>query len=182
MGALSRMDGMALPRLGAVVLALLLLASCSGRPKKETPRQDTEAKRQALVQCRRYRESLPPLVERYRETESRLKAIEEESFTPALAPLPLDPEEQRLLTIYDQQTEQEQYEQAVADWRRSEAKRRLVWQDAQQQRQEAAITERDQLADQLRTIHPALLSHAQPPSLDAAELKRFLACSTEQLR
>ena len=80
MGALSRMDGMALPRLGAVVLALLLLASCSGRPKKETPRQDTEAKRQALVQCRRYRESLPPLVERYRETESRLKAIEELSL------------------------------------------------------------------------------------------------------
>ena len=103
MGALSRMDGMALPRLGAVVLALLLLASCSGRQQKEAQNQDTEAKRQALVQCRRYRESLPPLVERYRETESRLKAIEEESFTPALAPLPLDPEEQRLLTIYDQQ-------------------------------------------------------------------------------
>ena len=178
MGELSRMDGMALPRLGAVVLALLLLASCSGRQQK----QDIEAKRQALLQCRRYRESLPPLVERYRATESRLKAIEAESFTPALAPLPLDPEEQRLLTIYDQQTEQEQYEQAVADWRRSEAKRRLVWRDAHRQRQNAASLERDQLADQLRTIHPALLSQGQPPSLDVAELKRFLACSTEQLR
>ncbi len=172
------MDGMALPRLGAVVLALLLLASCSSRQQK----QDIEAKRQALVQCRRYRESLPPLVEGYRAVESRLKSIEEESFTPALAPLPLDPEEQRLLTIYDQQTEQEQYEQAAADWRRSETKRRLVWRDAQRQRQNAATIERDQLADQLRTIHPALLSQAQPPSLNAAELKGFLACSTKQLR
>ena len=120
---------MALPRLGAVVLALLLLASCSGRQQKEAPKQDTEAKRQALVQCRRYRESLPPLVERYRETESRLKTIEEESFTPALAPLPLDPEEQRLLTIYDQQTEQEQYEQAVklcVSRRRRRARTRTV--------------------------------------------------------
>jgi squalene cyclase len=99
-----------------------------------------------------------------------------------LAPLPLDPEEQRLLTIYDQQTEQEQYEQAVAEWRRSEAKRRLVWQEALQQRQEAAVTERDQLADQLRTIHPALLTAAKPPSLDAKELERFLACSVERQR
>jgi len=132
------------PRLGAAVLVLLLLASCSGPASK--------------------------------------KALEEESFTSALAPLPLDPEEQRLLTIYDQQTEQEQYEQAVAEWRRSEAKRRLVWQEALQQRQEAAVTERDQLADQLRTIHPALLTAAKPPSLDAKELERFLACSVERQR
>jgi len=170
------------PRLGAAVLVLLLLAGCSGPASKNAPQQDSEAQRQALVQCRRYRESLPPLVERYRETESRLKALEEESFTSALAPLPLDPEEQRLLTIYDQQTEQEQYEQAVAEWRRSEAKRRLVWQEALQQRQEAAVTERDQLADQLRTIHPALLTKAKPPSLDAKELERFLACSAERQR
>ncbi|MGA0997205.1 MAG: hypothetical protein ACO3SL_07185, partial [Vulcanococcus sp.] len=88
----------------------------------------------------------------------------------------------RLLTIYDQQTEQEQYEQAVAEWRRSEAKRRLVWQEALQQRQEAAVTERDQLAAQLRTIHPALLTAAKPPSLDAKELERFLACSVERQR
>ncbi|UPM50815.1 hypothetical protein MY494_03250 [Synechococcus sp. A10-1-5-1] len=182
MDALSRMDGMALPRLGAVALVLVLMSGCSGRNQKDTPKKDSEAQRQALVQCRRYRESLPPLVERYRATESRLKAIEAESFTQAMAPLPLDPEEQRLLTIYDQQTEQEQYEQAVAEWQRSETKRRLVWQDAQQQRQAAAVTERDQLADQLRTIHPALLTQAKPPSLDSAELERFLACSPERLR
>lgn len=173
------------PRLVAVLLLVVWLGACaSRRPKPVDPTlsKAEEQQRKALQQCRRYRGSLPLLSQRFSDTKKRLQAIAGERFVPAMPPLPLDPEEQRLLTIYDQETEEQIYNDAQAAWKRSEAERRQVWEQARGQRQAAAEQELDQLAEQLRSISPDLLAAQEPLALNAAQMQRYLSCKPENFR
>ena len=173
------------PRLLAALMLVLWLGACSSRrpkPVDPTLSKAEELQRKALQQCRRYRQSLPLLRQRFADTQTRLQAIAAERFVPAMPPLPLDPEEQRLLTIYDQETEQQLYDDAVAAWTRSEAERRQVWEQARAQRKAAAVQERDQLAEQLRTISPDLLRPGDPLSLNPEQMQRYLSCKPENFR
>jgi len=181
----SRITVIRFPRLLAVLLLVVWLGACSSRGRKPvdpTLSKAEEQQRKALQQCRRYRQSLPLLRQRFGETQKRLQAIAAERFVPAMAPLPLDPEEQRLLTIYDQETEQQIYDEALAAWKRSEAERRQVWEQARAQRRAAAEQERDQLAEQLRTISPDLLRSGNPLSLNPEQMQRYLSCKPENFR
>jgi hypothetical protein len=185
MGGNFRIAVIRFPRLLAALLLVAWLAACSSRqPKPVDPNltKAEELKRKALQQCRRYRGSLPLLSQRFTETQGRLKAIAAERFVSAMPPLPLDPEEQRLLTIYDQETEQQLYDEAQAAWKRSEAERRQVWEQAKAQRQAAAEQELEQLADQLRSISPDLLQAEPPVRLNQPQLKRYLSCKPENFR
>jgi hypothetical protein len=94
----------------------------------------------------------------------------------------LNPDEQRRLTIYDQQTEQALYNEAVAAWRRSEQAYRQSWQLDYQERQKRADQAQFAAAQALQRIDPQLLLPGDPPRLADAQVERYRLCVSESLQ
>jgi hypothetical protein len=111
-----------------------------------------------------------------------LASVRQTVYRPSPGPKPLDPEEQRRLTIYDQQTEQDLYEQAVDAWRQQEAERRERWERAQAEKEAAAGEALKAAASALRQVHPELLLDGASPRLNPEEVERFRGCQPEQFR
>lgn len=167
-----------------VLAALLLpgLISCgpSRDLRSEQRQRAAEQRRRALAsQCRRDRALLPPLIEALRGREQELAALEAETYRPSAGPPPLDPDEQRRLAVYDQEIEQEQYDQALAAWQERESRRRAAWREEHRQRLAEARERRAAAVAALQARGPGLLSAADPPQLNQAELKRRLSCGAE---
>ena len=112
--------------LGALVMLALLAGAQSGcrRGPSEAQRRQMAERQQALQQCRRYRSALPQRLEQFTAARQALVELQAATYLPTPGPKPLDPEEQSRLTIYDQQSEQEQYDQALASWQEREQGRR----------------------------------------------------------
>lgn len=164
------------------LLAVVLLAGCGPDPTTVAERERRAEQQRLLELCQRQRQQLPALLERFQTAERALAAVQDDSYSPTPPPRPLDPEEQRRLTIYDQQTEQDLHEQEVDAWRRSEAERRERWERQHRTRERAALEALNAAAAPLRQLHPELLQVGAPPRLNAAEVERFRECSAERFR
>ncbi len=164
------------------LLAVLLLASCRSNAPSPQERERLAEQQRLLSLCKRHQERLPALVERFNTAQTQLAAVRAKAYVPSPAPQPLDPEEQRRLTIYDQQAEQDLYEQAVDAWRRQEAERRERWERQQTSEESAAAEALNRAAAALRQVYPELLLAGAEPRLNPPELERFSRCQPEQFR
>ena len=164
------------------LLAVVLLAGCGPDPTTLAERERRAEQQRLLELCQRQRQKLPELLARFQAAERSLAAVEEARYTPTPGPAPLDPEEQRRLTIYDQQIEQDLHEQAVDAWRRAEAERRERWEREHRARKRAALDALNAAALPLRQLHPELLQVGAPPRLNSTEVERFRECSAERFR
>jgi hypothetical protein len=164
------------------LLAVVLLAGCGPDPTTIAERERRAEQQRLLELCQRQRQKLPVLLARFEAAERSLAAVQEARYTPTPGPAPLDPEEQRRLTIYDQQIEQDLHEQAVDAWRRVEAERRERWEREHRVRKRAALDALNAAAVPLRQLHPELLQVGAPPRLNSAEVERFRECSAERFR
>ena len=141
------------------------------------------AKQQQLLDlCLRVQPRLPAALQRFNSAQQELVAVRTATYLPSAPPKPLDPEEQRRLTIYDQQTEQDLYEQSVETWRRAEADRRDRWERQQSQRDRNAADAFNAAAQSLQQLHPELLRVGSPPQLNNEEVERFRTCKPERFR
>ena len=164
------------------LLAVVLLAGCRSTAPSPQERERLAAQQRLLVLCTRHQQRLPGLLERFAAAQRALAAVRQTSYTPSPAPKPLDPEEQRRLTIYDQQTEQEIYEQAVDAWRQKEAERRERWERARAAQEDAAAEALKGAAAALQQVHPELLLAGASPRLNTEEVERFRNCQPERFR
>jgi len=170
--------------LGALVVLALLAGAQSGcqrRPSEAERRQLAEQQR-ALGQCRRYRSTLPQRLEQFTATRQALQELQADTYRPTPGPKPLDPDEQSRLAIYDQQSEQEQYDQALAAWQELEQGRRAAWQWRHRQRLQAAEQGFGAAAAALRQVSPALLDNGPLPALQQKEVARYRRCTLEAFR
>lgn len=127
------------------------LGACSTTSVSPTVDQ-AEARRRLDLQrrCVAAQASLARLQDDLHRREQGLSALEQEVYRPAPPPTPLDPDEQRRLTIYDQEVEQEQYNQARVSWQEREEQRQALWQRQRQERLEVARQARATAAAVLR--------------------------------
>jgi len=173
------------PRLLGALVVLALLAGaqvgCQWGPSEAQRRQAVE-RQQALERCRRYRGDLPQRLQRFTAERQALLALQAETYRPIPGPKPLDPEEQSRLTIYDQQSEQEQYDQALAAWQEREQLRRAAWAVRQRERLRSAEASFGRAAAALRQVSPALLDDGAMPATRPEEVARYLSCSPEAFR
>ncbi|MEY3767906.1 MAG: hypothetical protein RLZZ11_976 [Cyanobacteriota bacterium] len=164
------------------LLAVVLLASCRSNVPSPQERERLAEQQRLLKLCERHRPQLPALLKRFEVAEQQLASIRQTPYTPSAPPKPLDPEEQRRLTMDDQQTEQDLYEQAVDAWQQREAVRRDRWEAEHTAREQAAVDALTAAASALRQIHAELLLSAEPPRLNSPEVERFSSCQPEQFR
>ena len=89
-----------------VVLASSLLAIHWFKDRRLEQQQAAaeQQRRRFQVQCRLDRQRLQPLIDSFRRSQQRVVAIEAEGYLPSAAPAPLDPDEQRRLAVYDQES------------------------------------------------------------------------------
>jgi hypothetical protein len=166
--------------MGALVF-LSLLAGCQWGPTEAQRRQAAERQR-ALAQCRRHQAALPQLLARFEADRLGLLARKAEVYAASPAPRPLDPDEQSRLTIYDQQSEQEQYDQALALWQEREQRRRGAWEARQAVRLQEAEQAFRRTAAALRQVSPELLDSGTPPNLQRDAVGRYRSCRPEAFR
>lgn len=169
----------AMPLLLLVVVLTSSLTACSWFRDRRLAQQKAVAEQQRRrleAQCRRDRQRLQPLIDAFRRSEERVAAIEAEGYVASAAPAPLDPDEQRRLAVYDQEIEQEQYDQSYAAWQEREAQRRAAWRSDRRARLAQARERRAEAASAVRAKVPALVSAADPPQLNQAEVQRRLSC------
>jgi hypothetical protein len=164
------------------LLAVVVATGCRSTAPSPQERERLAEQQRLLSLCTRNQQRLPDLLERFDAAQSRLASLRQTVYTPSPGPKPLDPEEQRRLTIYDQQTEQDLYEQAVDAWRQQEAERRERWERAQAEKQAAAGEALKAAASALRQVHPELLLDGASPRLNPEEVERFRSCQPEQFR
>lgn len=164
------------------LLGVLLLVGCGPDPRLQAERARQAEQQRLLTLCQRLSSRLPPLLTRFEAAEQQLAAVRASTYVPTAGPKPLDPEEQRRLTIDDQQTEQELHDQAVDAWSRAEAERRERWEREQRSRERVALEALDAAAAPLRQLRPELLLPGSPPRLQAAEVERFRDCNAERFR
>ena len=164
------------------LLAVVVVTGCRSTAPSPQERERLAEQQRLLSLCTRNQQRLPDLLERFDAAQSRLASLRQTVYTPSPGPKPLDPEEQRRLTIYDQQTEQDLYEQAVDAWRQQEAERRERWERAQAEKQAAAGEALKAAASALRQVHPELLLDGASPRLNPEEVERFRSCQPEQFR
>ena len=164
------------------LMAVLLLASCTSKAPSPEERERLAEQQRLLSLCQRHQQQLPELLSRLDAAQQGLARVKEQAYVPSSAPAPLDPEEQRRLTIYDQQSEQDQYEQAVDVWRRREAERRERWEAEQAAQQRAAVQQLNAAAQALRQVNAELLLPGSPPRLNSAEVDRFRSCQPGRFR
>ncbi len=152
----------------AVLLITLLTAGACSRVPTDSSTDERESRRRLELQrrCRQQREALPALQAAVQRLEQELVRVEREVYVPAPAPAPLDPEEQRRLTIYDQEVEQEQYDRARGLWQEREAQREALWQRRHRARLDTARQARSTaiaaLQDQRASLQ-RLTCGARPP-------------------
>jgi len=170
--------------LGALVVLALLAGAQAGcrRSPTEAERRQAAERQRALESCRRYRGDLPQRLERFTAERQALLALRAETYRPIPGPKPLDPEEQSRLTIYDQQSEQELYDQALAAWQEREQLRRAAWAVRQRALLQVAEANFDGAAAALRQVSPALLDGAAVPATRPEEIARYRNCSPEAFR
>lgn len=170
--------------LGALVVLALLAGAQAGcrRSPSEAERRQAAERQRALESCRRYRGDLPQRLERFTAERQALLALRAETYRPIPGPKPLDPEEQSRLTIYDQQSEQELYEQALAAWQEREQLRRAAWAVRQRERLRSAEASFGRAAAALRQVSPALLDGAAVPATRPEEVARYRSCAPEAFR
>jgi Skp family chaperone for outer membrane proteins len=166
------------------LLVVVLLASCRSTAPSPQERERLAAQQRLLSLCTRNQERLPRLLQTFQTAQNQLAEIASATYTPSPGPKPLDPEEQRRLTIYDQQVEQDLYEQAVDAWRRQEAERRERWEREQASQKAAAAETLNRAATALRQVHPELLlaGAGAAPRLNEPEVERFRSCQPERFR
>ena len=173
------------PRLLGALVVLALLAGaqvgCQRGPSEAERRQAAE-RQQALERCRRYRGDLPQRLQRFTAERQALLALQAEAYRPSPGPKPLDPDEQSRLTIYDQQSEQQQYDEALAAWQEREQGRRATWAVRQRALLQVAEANLDRAAAALRQVSPALLDGAAVPATRPEEIARYRNCSPEAFR
>jgi len=170
--------------LGALVVLALLAGAQPGcrRSPSEAERRQAAERQRALESCRRYRGDLPQRLQRFTAERQALLALRAETYRPIPGPKPLDPEEQSRLTIYDQQSEQEQYDQVLAAWQEREQLRRAAWAVRQRERLRSAEASFGRAAAALRQVSPALLDDGAMPATRPEEVARYLSCSPEAFR
>ena len=132
--------------------------------------------------CQRLQPRLPAALERFVLAQQELAVVRQSSYAPTAPPKPLDQEEQRRLTIYDQQTEEDLHEQAMEAWRLAETDRRERWELEHTKQEQAAREAFDAAASSLQQLHPELLQAGTPPRLNFPEVDRFRACPPERFR
>lgn len=164
------------------LLVVVCLAGCRSQGPSLQERQRLAEQQRLTALCERLQPRLPALLRRFAAAQQALADVRERRFPATAPPEPLDPDEQRRLTIYDQQTEQDLYEQAVAVWERKEAERRDVWQADQRRRENAATESLKAAAAALQQLHPELVQLGEPPRLNETELVRLRVCRLEQLQ
>ena len=164
------------------LLAVVVVTGCRSTAPSPQERERLAEQQRLLSLCTSNQQRLPGLLERFGTAQSRLASVRQATYTPSPGPKPLDPEEQRRLTIYDQQTEQDLYEQAVDAWRQQEAERRERWEQAQAAKEAAAAEALKAAASALRQVHPELLLAGASPRLNPEEVERFRSCQPEQFR
>ena len=164
------------------LLAMVLLAGC-GPDSTTVAERERRAEQQRLLElCQRQRQKPPELLARFEAAEMALAAVQADTYSSTPGPRPLDPDEHRRLTIYDQQIERDLYEEAVDAWRRGEAERWESWEREHRAQERAALDALNAAAAPLRQLHPELLQVGAPPRLNTAEVERFRRCSAEQFR
>lgn len=164
------------------LLAVVLLAGCGPDPSTVAERERRAEQQRLLELCQRQQQQLPALLTRFQAAERSLAAVQADTYAPTPPPRPLDPEEQRRLTIYDQQTEQDLYEQAVDAWRRTEAERRERWEREHRAKERTALDALNAAAAPLRQLHAELLQVGAPPRLNSVEVERFRDCRAERFQ
>ena len=164
------------------LLAVVVVTGCRSTAPSPQERERLAEQQRLLSLCTSNQQRLPGLLESFDAAQSRLASVRQAPYTPSPGPKPLDPEEQRRLTIYDQQTEQDLYEQAVDAWRQQEAERRERWEQAQAAKEVAAAEALKAAASALRQVHPELLLAGASPRLNPKEVERFRSCQPEQFR
>jgi hypothetical protein len=166
-----------LPLMGAA-----LLGGCGPDPRTVAERQRLAEQQRWIKHCQQLRPRLSQLLQAFEAAERDLAAVRAAPYTPTPGPKPLDPNEQRRLTLEDQQTEQDLHDQAVEAWRLVEDQHRERWERSQAARQQQAVEEHDQAAAGLRRLHPDLLLAGALPRLNDPVVQRFRACSAERFR
>jgi len=172
-------------RLMAALVVVALVAGAQlgcRRGPSELERRQAQERQRALDSCRRHQAVLPQRLERFTADRQALLALQGERYRPAPGPRPLDPQEQSRLTIYDQQSEQEQYDQALAAWQEREQGRRSAWRAGQRQRLQEAEQRLAVSAAELRAVSPELLDAAPVPSLRPEAVARHRDCRPEVYR
>jgi hypothetical protein len=172
-------------RLMAALVVVALVAGAQlgcRRGPSELERRQAQERQRALDSCRRHQAVLPQRLERFTADRQALLALQGERYRPAPGPRPLDPQEQSRLTIYDQQSEQEQYEKALAAWQEREQGRRAAWRARQRQRLQQAEQRLAASAVELRAVSAELLDAAPVPSLRPEAVARHRDCRPEAFR
>jgi hypothetical protein len=164
------------------LMAAMCLAGCGSNAPSLQEREQMAKQQQLLDLCLRVQPRLPAALQRFNSAQQELVAVRAATYLPSAPPKPLDPEEQRRLTIYDQQTEQDLYEQSVETWRRAEAGRRDRWERQQSQRDRNAADAFNAAAQSLQQLHPELLRVGSPPQLNNEEVELFRTCKPERFR
>jgi hypothetical protein len=164
------------------LLAVVCLAGCRSNAPSLQERERMAKQQQLLELCLRVQPRLPGALQRLNAAQQELASVRAATYLPSAPPKPLDPEEQRRLTIYDQQTEQDLYEQAVESWRRAEADRRERWEKQQSERESNAVSALNGAVQSLQQLHPELLRVDSPPQLNDEEVERFRTCKPERFR
>jgi hypothetical protein len=168
-------------RLMGALVVLSLLAGCQWGPTEAQRRQAAERQR-ALAQCQRHQAALPQLLARFETDRQGVLALKADIYAASPPPRPLDPEEQSRLTIYDQQSEQEQYDQALALWQEREQRRRAAWEARQTRRLQEAEGAFRRTAAVIRQVSPDLLDKAPLPTLQRDAVARYRSCRPEAFR
>lgn len=174
----------------AALLMVLALAGCGGRGPSPAERQRQARQAQLerdLLQCRRHQRAFPGLLQRFQQAQQRVQAADRWAYVPLPAPPPLDPNEQSRLAIYDQESEEEAYNQALATWQQQDQWRRDRFAAERQARLRVARADLEAAAQPLRQLHGRLLrrSHSPVPTdpvLDADQVERFRRCRSEDFR
>lgn len=158
------------------VLLILLLAGCADRQRRQAEQDRLKAQQLQHTRCLQTRRALLPLLAAWDRDDARLMRLRAEVYVPTAPPTPLDPEEQRRLTINDQDVEQEAYQQVYAAWQELNDQRRRAWLAEWNQRLEGAVRDRAVRAQALRRVAPSLVTATDPAQLRAAERARLLQC------
>ena len=174
----------------AALLMVVALAGCGprGPSPAERQRQQRQAQLQRdLAQCRRHQRAFPGLLQRFQQAQQRVQAIDQLRYVPLAAPQPLDPDEQRRLAIYDQESEEEAYNQAVAAWQQQDQQRREQFAAERSARLREARADLGEAALQLRQVNQRLIrdsGSAVPidPVLASDQVERFRRCRSEDFR
>jgi hypothetical protein len=164
------------------LLAVVCVAGCKPSGPSLQERERLAEQQRLLALCQRLQPRLPSALERFVLAQQELAAVRQSSYAPTAPPKPLDPEEQRRLTIYDQQTEEDLHEQAMEAWRLAETDRRERWELEHTKQEQAAREAFHAAASSLQQLHPELLQAGTPPRLNLPEVDRFRACPPERFR